>query len=125
MDPSARSQFRAICYRQTSESARIGHAVAKAFVMRLLGVPRLPLPHIIPSYALARNLPGPADSFSPLFLSPMLPPLDPSPLLRPYPIPLPLLRNSSVLLDALSFLILRVLLAFALICNELLCCYLH
>ncbi len=46
----------------------------------------------------------------------------PSPLLRPYPIPLPLLRNSSVLLDALSFLIFRALLAFALICNELLCC---
>jgi hypothetical protein len=63
MDPSARSQFRAICYRQTS--ARIGHAVAKASVMRLLGVPRLPLPHLIPSYALARNRPGPADSFSP------------------------------------------------------------
>jgi hypothetical protein len=41
----------------------IGHAVAKASVMRLLGVPRLPLPLIIPSYALARNRPGPADSF--------------------------------------------------------------
>ena len=65
MEPSARSQFRAICYRQTS--ARIGHAVAKASVMRLLGVPRLPLPHLIPSYALARNRPGPADSFSPPF----------------------------------------------------------
>ena len=57
-----------------------------------------------------------------LFPTPTLPPLAPSPLLCPYPIPLPLLRNSSVLLDALSFLILRVLLAFALICNELLCC---
>jgi hypothetical protein len=57
-----------------------------------------------------------------LFLSPMLPPLAPSPLLRPYPLPLPLLRNSSLFLDALSFLLLRVLLAFALICNELLCC---
>ena len=65
MDPSARSQFRAICYRQTS--ARISHAVAKASVMRLLGVPRLPLPQLIPSYALARNRPGPADSFSPPF----------------------------------------------------------
>ncbi len=53
MDPSARSQFRAICYRQTS--ARIGHAVAKASVMRLLGVPRLPLPQLIPSYVLAWN----------------------------------------------------------------------
>jgi hypothetical protein len=65
MDPSARSQFHAICYRQTS--ARIGHAVAKASVMRLLGVPRLPLPQLISSYALARNRPGPADSFSPPF----------------------------------------------------------
>ncbi len=63
MDPSARSQFRAICYRQTS--ARIGHTVAKASVMRLLGVPRLPLAQLIPSYVLARNRPGPADSFSP------------------------------------------------------------
>jgi hypothetical protein len=65
MEPSACSQFHAICYRQTS--ARIGHAVAKASVMRLLGVPRLPLPRIIPSHALARNRPGPADSFSPPF----------------------------------------------------------
>ncbi len=55
-----------------------------------------------------------------LFLSPMLPPLAPSPLLRPYPFPLPLLRNSFLFLDALSFLLLRALLAFALICNELL-----
>ncbi len=56
-----------------------------------------------------------------LFLSPMLHPLAPSPLLRPYPFPLPLLRNSSLFLDALSFLLLRALLAFALIFNELLC----
>ncbi len=49
-----------------------------------------------------------------LFLSPMLPPLAPSPLLRPYPLPLPLLRNSSLFLDALSFLLSRGLLAFAL-----------
>ena len=34
-DHSARSQFRALCYRQIS--ARLGHAVAKASVMRLLG----------------------------------------------------------------------------------------
>jgi hypothetical protein len=54
-----------------------------------------------------------------LFPSPMLPPLDPSPLLRPNPFPLPLLRNSSLFLDALFFLILRALLAFALFCNEL------
>ena len=108
MDPSACSQFRAICYRQTS--ACIGHAVAKASVMRLLGVPRLPLPQLIPSCALARNRPGPADSFL-LIPSPTLPPLAPSPLLRPYPFPLPLLRNSSLFLDALSFLLSR---AFAL-----------
>ncbi len=60
-----------------------------------------------------------------LFLSPMLHPLAPFPLLRPYPFPLPLLRNSSLFLDALSFqsLLLRALLAFALICNELLCLF--
>ncbi len=52
----------------------------------------------------------------------MLPLLAPSPLLRPYPLPLPLLRKSSMFLDTLSFLLLRALLAFALICNELLCC---
>ena len=63
MDPSARSQFRAISYRQIS--ARIGHAVAKASVMRLLGVPRLPLQQFPPRASLARNCPGPADSFSP------------------------------------------------------------
>jgi hypothetical protein len=78
MDPSACSQFRAICYRQTS--ARIGHAVAKASVMRLLGVPPLPLPQLIPSYVLARNHPGTADSFSAscsshLCFLPWLPPL--------------------------------------------------
>ncbi len=39
---AARSQFRAISYRQIS--ARISHAVAKASVMRLLGVTPLPLP---------------------------------------------------------------------------------
>ena len=37
LDPSARPQCRAICYRQIS--ARIRQAVAKATVMRLLGVP--------------------------------------------------------------------------------------
>lgn len=63
LDPSARSQFRAISYRQIS--ARIGHAVAKASVMRLLGVPRLPLPPFVPHARLARNCPGPADCFSP------------------------------------------------------------
>ena len=63
LDPSASSQFRAICYRQIS--ARIGQAVAKASVMRLLGVPRLPLPQPAPRAALAWNCPGPADSFSP------------------------------------------------------------
>ena len=63
LDPSARSQFRAICYRQIS--ARLGLAVAKASVMRLLGVPRLPVPPPVPRAVLARNCPGPADSFSP------------------------------------------------------------
>ncbi len=84
--------------------------------MRLLGVPRLPLPQLISSYALARNRPGMARQIlSPLlFLSPMLPPLAPFPLLRLYPLPLPLLRNSSLFLDAPSFLLYRALLAFAL-----------
>ena len=63
IDPSARSQFRAICYRQIS--ARVGQAVAKATVVRLLGVPRLPLPLFLPRADFAWNRPGPADSFSP------------------------------------------------------------
>ncbi len=59
LDPSARSQFRAISYRRVS--ARIG----QASVMRLLGVPRLQLQPFSPRASLARNCPGPADSFSP------------------------------------------------------------
>ena len=55
-----------------------------------------------------------------LFPTLTLPPLAPSPLLPLYPFPLPLLRNSSLLLDALLFLVIRALLAFALIRNELL-----
>ena len=66
-DLSARSQFRALCYRQIS--ARLGHAVAKASVMRLLGLPRLPVPEYAPRSLLARNCPGPADSF--VFPSPL------------------------------------------------------
>ena len=62
-DPAARSQFRALCYRQIS--ARIGNAVAKATVMRLLVIPRLPVPIPVDRTLLARNRPGPADSFSP------------------------------------------------------------
>ena len=61
--PSARSQFQAIRYRQIS--ARIGQSVAKATVMRLLGVPRLPFPSFLPRDTFAWNRPGPADSFSP------------------------------------------------------------
>ena len=41
-DPATRSQFRALCYRQIV--ARLGHAVAKATVRRLLAIPRLPVP---------------------------------------------------------------------------------
>ena len=67
-DLSARSQFLALCYRQIS--ARLGHAVAKASVMRLLGLPRLPVPEYAPRSLLARNCPGPADSF--VFPSPFL-----------------------------------------------------
>jgi hypothetical protein len=50
-------------YRQSS--ARIGHAVAKASVMRILGVPRLPLSQLLPSALLTRSCPCQADSFSP------------------------------------------------------------
>ncbi len=42
LDPTARAQFRAISYHQIS--ARIVLAVAKASVMRLLGIPRLSIP---------------------------------------------------------------------------------
>ena len=67
LDPSARSQFRAISYRPISAS--IGHAVAKASVMRLLGVPRLPLQPFLRA-SLAWNCPTPAVSFpSPVPLS--------------------------------------------------------
>ena len=62
-DPATRSQFRALCYRQIS--ARIGHAVAKATVMRLLALPRLPVPPPVDRALLARNRPGPADSVFP------------------------------------------------------------
>jgi hypothetical protein len=113
MDLSARSQFCAICYRQTS--IRIGHAVAKASVMRLLAeflvylcpssFPLMPLLRI----ALARQILSLL-----LFISHVLLPLAPSPLLRPYPLPLPLLRNTFLFLDALSFLLSRALLAFTL-----------
>ena len=71
LDPSARSHFRALCYRQIS--ARIGHAAAKATVMRLLAVPRLPVARV-PLRELARNRPGPADSFSRLSSSLSFPP---------------------------------------------------
>ncbi len=72
-----------------SESLASGRAgpncrIGKASVMRRLGIPRLPLPQLVPSSVLARNCPGPADSFSP---SPLPPPLDPSSLLRLYPLP--------------------------------------
>ncbi len=70
LDPSARSQYRAMI------SARIGHAVAKASIMRLLGVPRFPLPlvsiyprlfPVLPllETALARQIPFPLLSASP------------------------------------------------------------
>ena len=67
LDTSVRSQFRAIAYRQIS--ARLGHADAKASVVRLLGIPRLPLQPLVPRSVLARNCPGPADSVSPPVLS--------------------------------------------------------
>ena len=63
LEPSARSQFCALSYRQIS--ACIDQAVAKASVMRLLGIPRLPMQQLVPRSVLARNCPGPADSLSP------------------------------------------------------------
>jgi hypothetical protein len=110
MDPSASSQYSAICYRQSS--ARLGHAFAKAAVMHILGVPRLPLQQSIPSALLALNCPGPADQL----LSPTLPPLAyPHPLHSPpLPSPLPLLYNALLLLDARLSFPLCALLASAL-----------
>jgi hypothetical protein len=59
VDPSARAQFRARCYRQSS--ARIGHALAKATVKRLLATLSVPIPSPLPRSLAARNRPGPAD----------------------------------------------------------------
>ena len=73
VDPSARSQYRALCYRHLT--ARLGNAVAKATVMRLLALPRLPLPPPTDRSFLARNRPGPADS---LLLSSQFPVLSSS-----------------------------------------------
>ena len=73
VDPSARSQYRALCYRHLT--ARLGHAVAKATVMRLLALPHLPLHHPPDRYSLAQNRPGPADS---LLLSSQFPVLSSS-----------------------------------------------
>ena len=84
-DPSARSQFRAMCYRQIS--ARLGHAVAKASVMRLLGIPRLPVPASVPRALLTRNCPYTSSIFSSVSLS--------SPFALPASLPLSVL-------DALS-----------------------
>ena len=64
VEESARSQFRALCFRQSS--ARLGHALAKATVKRLLASPSLPLPSPPDRSVLARNRPGPADFLSPV-----------------------------------------------------------
>ena len=87
LDPSARSQFRALSYRQIS--SRIGQAVAKASVRRLLGIPRLPMPPIVPRSVLARTaLPRQIlflllsfPLMPPLLLLFLCPPLSPPPLL--------------------------------------------
>ncbi len=107
MGPSAHSQFRAICYRQSS--AHIGHAVAKASVMCLLGVSGLPLPQHVPLSLLRTAL---AQLIHLCFL-PWTPPPRPPP--RLYSLPLPLLHDSPLSLDAFPSLLLRALLAFALI----------
>ena len=64
----------------------------------ILGVPRLPLPQLLPSALLARNLDR--QILSPLhFLSPTLPPLLPFLPLYPPPLPspLPVLHNAPLL----------------------------
>jgi hypothetical protein len=101
--------FRAICYRQTS--ARIGHAVANLTTQRpLLCVSSEFLVYLCPSLFLSyleSPWPGKRIISLLLFLSPMLPPLDPSPLLRIYhPLPKPLLRDSPLFLNALPLLLL-------------------
>ena len=65
VEESARSQFRALCFRQSS--ARLGHALAKATVKRLLASPSLPLPfaQCLLEIALARLISFPRPS-SPL-----------------------------------------------------------
>jgi hypothetical protein len=71
IDPSARTQFHSFVLFAIARFQLILVALLlKASVMRLLGVPRFPLPSFISRAALARNCPGPADSFPPLvFLS--------------------------------------------------------
>jgi hypothetical protein len=72
-----------------------------ASAMRLLRVPCLPLTQLLPSSFLAQNCPGPADSFSPsipLSYASSLGSLPPSCL---HPLPLPLLYDSRLSLDAL------------------------
>jgi hypothetical protein len=67
-DESARSQFRALCFRQSS--ARIGNAIASGTVQHLLAMPSLLLLRALPLHQLARNLPGPADFASHSLSSP-------------------------------------------------------
>jgi hypothetical protein len=62
-DESAWSQCRALCFRQSS--ARLGHALARATIQRLLSLLQL-LPHAL----LARDRPGPADFAYPSFPRP-------------------------------------------------------
>ena len=80
VDPSARFQYRALCYRYIT--ARLGHAVAKATVMRPLALPLLSLPphtdrsSLSPGISLARLIrsffPLSPLSFVILFLPPSL-----------------------------------------------------
>ncbi len=101
MDPSARSRNRAICYWQSS--ARLGHAVAKASVMRILGGPRF---HCIILFLLLSLL-GTALARQILFLlqliSPTLPPSVPSHPLHSPPLlsSLLFLHCTPLFLDAL------------------------
>ena len=82
-DPSARSQFRMLCFRQSS--ARVGFALAKATVKRLLATPSLPFQPSFLRIPLGLNRPGPADFVPHAFILPCPSPLPSLP--SPFPSP--------------------------------------
>jgi hypothetical protein len=92
VDPSvtvrAQLEYRQLCFRHSSAPSRLGHALAKATVMRLLATPSLPSSTTPSRVYLARNRPGQADSLPSFSL-----------------ILLPFLSLDLFLLPTLSFLI--------------------